>query len=75
MTRRRFRVLRDQVLNAFMAQLPTASVWKEDFRLLLSLLADPGAQSLLFGWNPARTRDPSKAAIQPVSGFPDQARN
>jgi hypothetical protein len=41
-----FRVLRNQVLYAVMAQLPTVSVWKEDFRLVFSLLADPGTQSL-----------------------------
>ena len=27
------------------------------------------------GSNPARTRDPTKAAIQPVSGFSDEARD
>ncbi len=37
--------------------------------VLLSICGSgmPGA----LGWNPARTRDPAKAAIQPVSGFPD----
>jgi hypothetical protein len=44
-SRRRFSVLCDQILNAVVAQLPTASGREDDFSLVLPLFAEPSFQS------------------------------
>ena len=60
--RRRFGILRDQVLNAVMTQSPTASAGKEDFGLVISLFADPGSQSLY-----GRSSERGTALLSPLT--------